>query len=64
MESRAAADFNFGVMILTSSCYTGKEFHTTPISGLGRVRAQVDHVQNHNFMPHFGGSLFRTGGLF
>ena len=64
MESIAATDFDFGVMILTSSFYTGKEFRTTPISGLGGVSARVDHVQNHNFMPHFGGSLFSTGGLF
>ena len=36
LESGAATDFNFGVMILTSSCYTHKEFHATPTFGLGR----------------------------
>jgi len=30
LESVAATDFNFGVMILTSFCYTRKEFCATP----------------------------------
>jgi len=35
LESIAATDFYFGVMILTSSCYTHKDFCATPTSGLG-----------------------------
>jgi len=30
LESIVATDFNFGVMILTSSCYTCKELCHTP----------------------------------
>jgi len=62
LESVAASDFNFGVTTL--SCYTGKEFHTTPISGLGRVSARRSCLKSpFYFMPHLGGSLFGTGGL-
>ena len=34
LESIAATDFNFGVKILKSSCYTHKKFRATPTSGL------------------------------
>jgi len=39
LESRAATDFKFGVMILTSSCYTRKELHAMSTSGFGGVSA-------------------------
>jgi len=49
LESVAATDFNFGVMILTSSCYTHKEFRATPTSGLGGASAQVDRIRKSPF---------------
>ena len=49
LESKAATDFNFGVKILTSSCYTRKKFHAMPTSGLGRVSMRVDRVQKSPF---------------
>jgi len=49
LESIAATDFNFGVMILKSSCYTRKEFCTTPTSGLGRASTRVDRVRKLPF---------------
>jgi len=45
----AATDFNFGVIILTSSCYTCKELNATPNSGLGGASARVDRVQKLPF---------------
>jgi len=61
LESIAATDFNFGVMILISSCSCRKEFCAPPTSGLGGASTQVDH--NCHFMPQFGSSLFSTEGL-
>jgi len=49
LESIAATDFNFGVKILTSSCYTRKEFRATPTSGLAGASAQVDGVRKSPF---------------
>jgi len=49
LENIEATDFNFGVMILTSSCYTCKEFYTTPSSGLGGASVWVDRVQKSSF---------------
>jgi len=49
LENIEATDFNFGVMILTSSCYTCKEFYTTPTSGLGGASVWVDRVQKSSF---------------
>ena len=46
-QSIAATDF--GVMILTSSYYTHKEFCATPTSGFGRASAQVDCVRKSPF---------------
>jgi len=46
LESTVATDLNFGAMILTSSCYTRKEFRVTPTSGFGEASTQVDHVQH------------------
>jgi len=41
---KRSTDFNFGVMILISFCYTHKESSATPTSGLGRVSTRVDGV--------------------
>jgi len=49
LESIAATDFNFGMKILTSSCYTRKKFRTTPTSGLGGASTQVNRVQKSPF---------------
>ena len=49
LESIAATDVNFGVMILTSSCYTGKEFRAKSTSSLGGASARVNHVQKLPF---------------
>jgi len=49
LESIAATDFYFGVMILTSSCYTHKDFCATPTSGLGGVSTWVDRVRKLPF---------------
>ena len=49
LESIAATDFNLGVMILTSSCYTGKEFRAKSTSSLGGASARVNHVQKLPF---------------
>jgi len=45
LESIAATDSNFGVMILTSSCYTRKKFCAMPTSSLGRASARVNRIQ-------------------
>jgi len=49
LESITAADFNFGVKILTSSCYTRKKFSATSTSGLGGASARVNRVQKSLF---------------
>jgi len=49
LEYIVATDLNFGVMILTSSCYTGKEFHAMSTSSLGGASARVNHVQKSPF---------------
>ena len=49
LESIVAIDLNFGVMILTSSRYTHKEFCATPASSLGGASAQVNCVQKSLF---------------
>jgi len=40
---------NFGVKILTSSCYTCKELRAMPTSSLGGASTRVDHVQKSPF---------------
>jgi len=49
LESIVATDFNFGVKILTSSCYTCKKFRATPTSGMGGASARVDRIQKLPF---------------
>jgi len=49
LESKAATDFNFGVMILTSPCYTGKEFRAMSTSGLGGASARANYIRKSPF---------------
>ena len=42
-------NFNFGMNILPSSCYTRKEFRATPKSGMGGASAHVNRVQKSPF---------------
>ena len=44
-EKIAATDLNFGMINLSSSCYTRKEFRAPPISGMGGASTCVDCVQ-------------------
>jgi len=63
LESIAATDFNFGVTILTSSCSTRKEFHTTPPPVWEGRACKSIVFENHHFTPHLGSSPLSTGGL-
>ena len=42
-------NFNFGMNIFPSSCYTCKEFRTPPISCMGRAHSRVNRVQKPPF---------------
>jgi len=49
LESIAATEFNFGVLILTSFCCTRNEFRAMPTFGLGGSSARVDRVRKSPF---------------
>ena len=55
-------NFKPGMNILTSSCYTCCKSRAPPTSGVGGASASITFGNRH-FMPHFFGSLLRTGGL-
>ena len=45
----AATDLGLDMNILTSSCYTCKEFRATHITGVGRANTHIDRVQKLPF---------------
>ena len=59
----AAMNFKRSMNILPSSYYPGCKSRALPISAVGGASAASMSFEKCSFMPNFGGSPLRTGGL-